>query len=64
MLMICRETLRIVVRAILHKFSLSDLSCGGCKYCQRALERWNDFSPENVDVIPLAQMFAEGSTAD
>lgn len=46
------------------QIQLRDLPCGGCKYCQRAHERWHDFSTDIDDVIPLAQMFAEGSTAD
>lgn len=46
------------------QIQLRDLPCGGCKFCRRAHERWHDFSTDIDDVIPLAQMFAEGSTAD
>ena len=38
---------------------LKDLPCGGCRYCQRAHERWYDFNTEIDDVIPLAQLFHE-----
>lgn len=41
------------------KVRLEDFPCGGCRYCQRAHERWNDFNTEVDDVIPLAQLFQE-----
>ncbi|KAK3765536.1 hypothetical protein RRG08_052330 [Elysia crispata] len=33
---------------------LSDLSCGGCKYCTRAHLQWHAFFQEVDDLIPLA----------
>ena len=33
---------------------LSDLPCGGCKYCTRAHLQWHAFFQEVDDVIPLA----------
>lgn len=41
------------------KVRLEDLTCGGCRYCRRAHERWHDFNTEVDDVIPLAQLFHE-----
>ena len=32
---------------------LADLPCGGCKYCTRAHEKWQDFAEKVDDVIPL-----------
>ena len=33
---------------------MSDLPCGGCKYCTRAHEQWSRFLEEVDDVLPLA----------
>ena len=38
---------------------LEDLPCGGCRYCRRAHERWQDFNEEVDDIIPLTSLFAE-----
>ena len=33
---------------------VEDLPCGGCKFCQRAHQKWYDFDEEVDDVMPLA----------
>ena len=33
---------------------LSDLPCGGCKYCERAHKNWARFDEDIDDVVPLA----------
>ncbi len=33
---------------------LSSLPCKGCRYCQRAHQKWGDFVEKVDDVIPLA----------
>ena len=38
---------------------LEYLHCGGCRYCRRAHERWQDFNEEVNDIIPLTSLFAE-----
>lgn len=39
--------------------TLEDVPCGGCHYCRRAPERWQDFSSVVNDVKPLASLFSE-----
>ena len=44
---------------------LEDLPCGGCRYCRRAHERWQDFNEEVDDIIPLHLIVCgEGGAAD
>ena len=38
---------------------LEDLPFGGCRYCRRAHERWQNFNEEVDDIIPLTSLFAE-----
>lgn len=33
---------------------VSEVPCGGCKYCQRAHEQWSKFEEDIDDVVPLA----------
>lgn len=40
---------------------LQELPCGGCTYCTRAHDKWQDFLAEVYDVVPLAQLLQEGS---
>ncbi len=35
-------------------WSLEQLPCGGCNYCQRAHQRWGSFTEEVDDVVPLS----------
>ena len=35
------------------QIELSDLPCGGCKYCERAHKNWSQFNEEVDDVLPL-----------
>ena len=36
-----------------------DLPCGGCRYCRRAHERWQDFKEEVDDITPLTSLFVK-----
>ena len=42
----------------------ADLPCGGCKYCTRAHEKWQDFEEEVDHVTTLVQLFQEIPTDD
>ena len=37
-----------------YNVELSELPCGGCKYCARINEQWSDFKKEVDSVVPLS----------